>query len=428
MKALGIVLGCLLLAGCAGTPPAPTSSHTREIAGPGAVVTVLEGFDGGPAEVQLSRRIDTWGEHITDTRSSIDIVDAGGGGKAARYSFTAAFDAPFSFPAWKDTGLAFVGMVELPAPSASDQGLAFSMKPEGFTSAVLYLVQEDANGTRAVQLPVFANDGAWKDWRIPFSAFRPGNPTDPALDMARPVRFEVYIPWQDNWEAWHFRTGAGADAAFSLDTLGYWRPTVKDDGRTIVGWSDERDLAPFSVYLYGTSLWTDYSASDNGIVRLNAGVTGQKLGIASQSGGPEGDALVLTGRVDLTRGIGDFHKAGQVMTVYMGAPISLPLAGGHALSFLVRSDIAPAGHLEIQDQQNDRYYGADFAVISSWTRVRIPYDRILTDKGSLATADKLADRVLLRLSFDLPPGEVERAAAAGVLEFTISLDSLTREP
>jgi hypothetical protein len=397
-----------------------------EIVGKGAIVTVVEDFDHGPSELQLSRRVDTWGDRIQDTRSAVDIVDTGEGGKAARWSFTAAFDTAFSLPAWKDSGLQFVGTAELPAPGQGAQGVAFRMKPEGFTVVEVYLVQEDASGTRSVVVPLFANDGTWKDWRIPFSAFSPTDP-GPSVDFTRPMRLELLVPLEENWNAWHFRTATKAEAALSLDAVGFWRPAAADDAATLEIFDDVRDRLPFAVDLYGSSIWTDYSVTNAGETKVNDGVTAQRLTLTRKPG-TEGNALVLDARLELTPSIAAFHKAGQSLTVFLKAPLGIPLGGAHGISFLVRSTLAQAGTIEIQDEQNDRSFSAGFSVIGSWTRVRIPFEKLTAGDETLASAARLPARTRLQLSFELPPAEVERAAASGVLSFSIDLDSFALTP
>ena len=428
MRSVLFIAACLVLAGCAGAPAASPAARAVLVTGSATVTTILEDFDRGPPELAMSRHVDTWGDRIRDTSGTVDIVDAGkgGAGKAARYFFTASFDMPYSPSEWKDSGLSFVGAVELPAPAAGTQGVALRIRPEGFTLMELFLVQETAGGTVTAQVPLFANDGSWKDLHIPFSAFLPTDP-GPGVDFSRPMRLVILVPWQENWNAWHFRTGTKTDAAFALDSIGFWRATARDDRGSLERFDDERDRMPFTVDLYGSSAWTDYSRTDTGEAKLNEGVSSQTLLLDRQPGGPEGVALALSGRLELTPAIAEFHKAGQTLTLYLKAPLGVPVAGFHAISFLVRSDTAQAGTFEIQDPVNEKYYAAGFSLIGAWTRVRIPFDTLKAGADTLADARTVSDGTQVQISFELPPAAVERAASSGVLEFTVALDDLKLE-
>ncbi len=445
-----------MFAGCAGAPPPlppVPSAHAQDVAGADTITTVLEDFDHGPAEVQLGRRVDSWGERVRSSQGTIDIVDAGQGGtgKAARFTFTATFDKPWTIADWKDSGLVLVGTADLDAPGPDSQGVAFKLKTDGFTDVEARLVQEDSAGReRAWVVPMTVADGEWRQWRIPFTAFVTDSP-GAALDPERATRLEIQVPYQENWEAWSFRTGTSLRAGLFLDDPGYWRPASAapaaegDQAGTsetgpaasspavpslplvLESFDAEQDPMPFTVKIYGTSTWTDYSRSQAGETKLNGAIKAQRTRLGKTAGGPEGAFLELKGRLDLTNGITELFKAGQSITVFFDAPLRGPLAAARALSFLVRSDIAPEGTVEVQDTENDRYYASPFTVLGAWSRVKIPMDRLLAGEQPLSGAKKVTAEPRLELSFELPQAAVEKAAASGVLEFTIALDSFRLE-
>jgi hypothetical protein len=144
MRKMPGILACIVLAGCAGTPAPGPAPHARVVTGAATVTTVLEDFDQGPAEMQLSKVVSTWGPRVRDGAGVVDIVDAGQGGTgtAAQFRFEATFDKPFAYDTWKDSGLAFSGRAALGAPGAGTAVVAFSLLPHGFTLANVYLVQE----------------------------------------------------------------------------------------------------------------------------------------------------------------------------------------------------------------------------------------------------------------------------------------------
>jgi len=291
----------------------------------------------------------------------------------------------------------------------------------------VFLVQEVHVASQAFHLPLFASDGQWKEWKLPFSVFV-ANEAGQTLDPALPTTIEVHVPFQENWDAWHFRVRPGASCGLMMDDVGYWRATGPVASTLVEGFDDDRDMLPFVMDLYGSSSWMDYTQKDTGEEKLNAGVRGQTQALSRVGGGPEGSYLRLDGRLDLTPEIAAYHAAGQSLTLFLKAPFARSLTGAHAISFLVRSGLVRRGSIEIQDEANDRSYGADFAVIGDWARVRIPFDRLRTPDGSLAEAKPLPEMPRLQLSFELPPGEVEAAAAAGPLSFSVGLDSFALEP
>jgi hypothetical protein len=457
---------CAVIVGCAGAPaptPAPPAPnpHAREVVGPDIVFTILEDFDHGPAEAQLGRRVDSWGERVRSSQGTIDVVDAGvgGTGKAARFTFTATFDKPWTIADWKDSGLVLVSTVDLDTPGAAE-GVTFRLRPDGFTVVDVRLVQDAGGQERAWVIPLTVNDGEWKRWSIPFAAFSADSPA--ALpDPGKAVRLEIQVPYQENWDAWSFRTGTSLRASVFVDDPGYWHSAAPaadatsaaastDSATTTASggpsttavpsttaapaaplqletFDQQADRMPFTVDLYGTSTWTDYTRSDAGETKLNGAIKAQKVRLTETSGGPEGSFLELKVRLELTPAIAEFHKAGQTITVFLKAPLRAPLAGARDLSFLVRSDITPEGTIEVQDAENDRYYGSTFTVLGSWSRVKIPMDKLLAGDQPLSGAKKLTAEPRLQLSFELPPAAVEKAAATGILDFTIALDSFRLE-
>ena len=331
MRAWTALAACALLVGCAGapalspTPPAP-NPHAREVVGPDITATILEDFDHGPAEAQLGRRVDSWGDRVRSSQATINVADAGAGGtgQAARFSFTATFDKPWSIADWKDSGLLLVGTVELDAPGPAAEGVTFKLKPDGFSLVDVRLVQDTGGQERAWVLPLTVNDGEWKQWSIPFAAFSADN-SGVLPDPGKAVRLEIQVPFQENWDAWSFRTGTSLRAAALVDDPGYWRSTTP--ATDLEGFDTQADRVPFTAELYGTSTWTDYTRSDAGELKLNGAVKSQRVRLSEVPGGPEGTFRELKARLELTPAVAELHKAGQTITVFLKAPLRASLAG-----------------------------------------------------------------------------------------------------
>ncbi|HSV93770.1 MAG TPA: hypothetical protein VLH81_11865 [Desulfobacterales bacterium] len=71
------------------------------------------------------------------------------------------------------------------------------------------------------------------------------------------MALEAHLSFQDNWEAFHFRQGRGVTAVLLADDVGFWRSKQPPEATVLESFDDERDLLPFSVVLYGSSLWVD---------------------------------------------------------------------------------------------------------------------------------------------------------------------------
>jgi len=420
-----------LIAGCAGQP-APLAA-VREIEGRTTVTTVLADFEGGGSAIGIEPLVSSWGDRVVSARPELGFAPSASpeGGTAARFVFEAAFDEPFApGKRWDGSGVAFTARFDLGRPTTGAEGVALRVRTEGFTLLELYLVQEGVVGPRTYYLPLTLAEGAWRTLKVPFSAFTPTE-SSPPFDPGKPVAIEAHLSFQDNWEAFHFRQGRGMTAVLLADDVGFWRSKQPPEATVLESFDDERDPLPFSVVLYGSSLWVDYTKTDQGELKLNEAVRAQRLRVQKQSGGQTGQALTIDGRLEITPDIKAFHEAWQALALFLKAPIAQPLAGpdavARAISFWVRSDVVRGGSLEIQDEPNDRYYGASFEVGTGWTRVAIPFDRLEGKDGTLADAGPLSALTRLELAFELPPEAVEAAAAKGVFEFVLQLDGFQLE-
>jgi hypothetical protein len=254
----------VLLAGCAGQP-APLAP-AREIDGRTTVTTVLADFESGTSAIGVEPIVSAWGDRIVAARPALTFVPNASpdGGMAARFAFEASFDEPFApGKRWDDSGVAFTARFELGRPSGEAEGVALRLRTEGFTMLELYLVQEGLAGPRTYYLPLTLMEGAWRTLKVPFSVFAPTE-SAPPFDPAQPVALEVHLSFQDNWEAFHFRTGAGMKAVLLADDVGFWRSKQPLEAAILESFDDEHDLLPFSVVLYGSSLWVDYTKTDQG--------------------------------------------------------------------------------------------------------------------------------------------------------------------
>jgi hypothetical protein len=311
-------------------------------------------------------------------------------------------------------------------------GVAFSLKADGFQMAAVYLKQTTPEREMWFYLTLPVNPGVWVDYNIPFAAFEPSDPGD-RLDPAQAVVMEIGIPYDENWYAYSFRTGTEIACDLSLDNVGYYRLKSPDDPRVVATFDDEVDRMPWSAYLYGISIYTDYRFSDGGEEKLNPGVSGQTILLTkAQPGAPgTGRHLSVEARVDLTGRIGSYFDDEAGITLFLSTPLVSHPEGFDALTFFVKSTIATRGRLELNDWANERGYAFEFPVSGFWTRVRVPFAEWEGEHGSLA--DSLAaglapvpGRTRLLLGFDLPEDPF-LGAGTGPLIFLVGLDDFVWE-
>jgi hypothetical protein len=164
-------------------------------------------------------------------------------------------------------------------------------------------------------------------------------------------------------------------------------------------------------------------------VKINRGVNTQELVLTKSEGGQSGDYLSVNARMELTEEIRDFHSEEQSITMILKTLLPRSLQGYSALSFYIRSDLLTEGWLELSHEASDAYYGYELKVSSFWARVRVPFDGLLGEGGSLEEVGEYPEQMELRLFFDLPAQRVERALSrsAGVLEFELAVDDFLLE-
>ena len=96
------------------------------------------------------------------------------------------------------------------------------------------------------------------------------------------------------------------------------------------------------------------------------------------------------------------------------------LAQRENLSFMIRSDLASSGYLQITAPAEGLYGEKDFVVTRGWRRVRIPLAGELTDSDSRSEGP---EPMSFRFIWDVP-AERLRQTMGDRLPFTIDMDEL----
>ena len=401
-----------------------------EVGGTATTTTLFETFDKGAPEIQLSHREEYWGQQVLDAYGTIELVESGSidDSAFARFLFEATLDSADISQGWEDSDLYFTAIVSTAEKPRGFEGLSLSIKPEGFAVTGLALIQERPERNLFFYRTLSLNDNQWRDLKIPFAAFLPDEGGD-KLDPNLPVVIEVTAEFEANYLAHKMRGETEVGCAVDLDNVGFFRKKGEEHPRILESFNDDIDRLVFAAELYGSSIYTDYSTSDQGVVKTNRGVKTQELLLTKPEGGQSGDYLSVRARLELGEEIRDFHADEQNITMFAKTLLPRSLEGFGALSFYIRSDLLTQGSLELSHEPSGRYYGYEFGVSSFWTRVRIPFDALLGEEGSLKEVGEYPRQMALQLYFDLPPRKVERALGrnAGVLEFELALDDFLLE-
>ena len=367
-----------------------------EVAGTTTVTTLFETFDKGAPEIQLSHREEYWGDRVLDACGTIELHEQGSidDSAYARFAFKVSFDSVDLTQAWEDSDLYFTAIVNTAEKPRGFEDFSLSIKPEAFAVAGVALVQ-------------------------------PGDKLDPNL----PVVLEVNVDFEENYRAHKMRSGTDVECAVSLDNVGFFRKKGEEDPRILESFNDDIERLAFNAELYGSNIYTDYSTSDQGEIKVNPGVITQDLILTKSEGGQSGDYLSVKGRMELTEKIREFHEDEQTVALVIKTVLPHSLEGYGALSFYIRSDLLTEGSLELSHEASERYYGYTFGVSSFWTRVRIPFDHLLGEEDSLEKIGVYSEHMMLSLYFELPAQRAERAVSRneGLLEFELALDDFLLE-
>jgi TolB-like protein len=417
----------------AGSEVVTAPRQAAEVAGTGTVTTIFENFDVGAPEVQVTPKAEFWGDRQIIADAQIDLVEKGGLDNSgfARAQFEGVFDSDNVPEDWEQSDLYFNTHINLGQRPRSFDGVSLSLRPQGFSVGSLALVQETPQGQQRFYLDVLLNENEWQSLNIPFTLFQPEDPTF-RLDPEMPVALELSIPFTSNYHVFRFRGGPPVQASVDLDNLGLFQKKSPDQRRVLETFNDDFQRMSFYAELYGSSVYTDYRENDQGTVKVNPGVKDQKLSLHRVEGGASGEGgrhLALNGQLSLNERIREFHQDEQVITLFLKTSVPGDFKGFRALSFYVVSDLLTAGEIELQDLAHERYYYADFGVTGFWSRVRIPFESLRDEQGSLLEVESWPERFDLNLIFEMPPQKLEKAAASdsGNLDFSLGLDDFLLE-
>lgn len=381
-------------------------------AGIATVSTVYEDFESGIADMQLSAQEEHWGARIIRASASSSIAkdDKGSFG---RFDFQASFDQADLATGWEDSDVGFYARIGTGRAPKDADGLSLRLKSENSGLYYLFVKQEGGGEGDSFYLAVQLNAGEWRDLKLPFSAFIPEKP-GAALKPNLPLELQFYLSFRENHALHFLREGLKVGASLSVDDVGLYKSKAKDPAELIDAFEDEIGRVPFVFELYGADLYMDYSRGDAGVVVRNDTVRSQSVRLDIKTGGPAGGYLLASDSLTTSAAF-----PGGPLFAFLRGHAPLTTAGYSGLSFLVRSSVGARGSLEIQDEANDGYYSAEFALMNTWSRVRLPFSTLGLSPGA-----KLSSHPRLIFTIELSPDELVRQAKGGALRIELGLDEL----
>ena len=403
-------------------------SGPLEASGVATHTTILENFDSGMSEIPFDSHMDAWGERIDWADGFIDLDESAGvdGTPCVIYNFEASFDSDDLFNGWEDSDLNFYLNLRMPKPSPGADGIYLSVKPAGFSQIDYHLVQRQGAEDSYFSLSQVLNADEWQDLKIPFYNFYPDNPED-TIDPEREMRLSLSIYFRDNFDRRHFRTGQDIQGALLVDNVGFFKITGAEEESNLDSFDDDVSRAVFSPSVYGSSEYWDYSENENGVQKINQGITGQTIQIRRKEGGPAGSYLAIEGHLDVTTDLEDMLASGNTPGLFVRITLGKSWSGFDAVSFYIRSRVLKSGSFEIHDTSSDRYYYADVGASSVWSKLTLAYDSLGSEQGSLADTGGRLGNPYVNLYFDIPPNALRRAMRTGSFDFSLDLDEIRLE-
>ncbi|MBT3275991.1 MAG: hypothetical protein HN368_22780, partial [Spirochaetales bacterium] len=306
-------------------------------------------------------------------------------------------------------------------------GMSIALKPEGFSAVDFELIQQQGEESNYFYLYSSLNDNEWNELQIPFHNFY-SDQEGAEIDPAKGFTLSIQIPFSENYHRFHFRTGSDVGGSLLIDNIGVYNIKTAGQPDLLDSFNDEVSRMMFSVGVYGSSTYTDYSVSEEGKELVTPGVTNQKINIRRLDSGSTGSYLSIQIQLDLVDAFQDFLDREESLGISVYAIIGKPWGKKHdTLSFSIRSDVLQQGSLDIHDYDGEEYYYADISANPIWTRIRLPFSELFSDTGSLAVSPTSIERAVISFYFDIPIEALDYALFNGSLEFSLDLDDFILE-
>lgn len=395
-------------------------AEALQIAGISTVRTIYEDFNGAVASLSPSHYEEYWGERIIFADAGTGISEDG----YAYLQFEAEFDSTDILADWNDSDLNFYLIYRNDWKTRNQDGVSFSIYPEGFSEVSAFIQQPSDNGEPITRMAALTlNPDEWTDLQIPFSSFMDIS-DDGEIDLNKSVSVGFAVPYMDNVRGGNFGEELTLLSRLRVDNLGLFKLNEEDTVGLIEAYEDDVTRAPGLFRIGGSGLYVDYSESDAGVLKLNEGVENQTLRVNRIENGPAGAFLKLSGRMAINESIQDFFDDGQDLFVIYSMYTDAAWDGFDTLSMLIRSDSFESCYMEIASSRTGEHYASDFSLNSNWTRIAKPLEAFAGDNGSLADEPPGSGGIHMNIIFPISRSSIRRALGSGILEFSVDLDHI----
>lgn len=395
-------------------------AEALQIAGVSTVRTIYEDFDGAVVSLSPSHYEEYWGERIIFADAATGISGDGYG----YLQFEAEFDSSDILADWNDSDLNFYLIYRTEWKTRNQDGVNFSIYPEGFSEVSAFIQQPSASGEPITRMAAMTlNPDEWTNLQIPFTSFMDIS-DEGEIDLNKPVSVGFAVPYMDNVHSGNFGEELKLQGRLRVDNLGLFKLNEKDPEGLIEAYEDDVTRAPGLLRIGGSGLYVDYSESDAGESRLNKGVENQTLRIDRIENGPGGAYLRLSGRMEINEAIQDFLDDEQDLYVIYSSYTDAAWDGFETLTLLIRSEGFESCYMEMASSRTGEHYASDFNLNSSWTRIAKPLEAFTGDNRSLADEPPGSGGIHMNMIFPVSRSLIRRALESGVLEFSIDLDQI----
>jgi len=378
---------------------------------PNLTLTIVENFDGGTIGISPSVYESFWGERLQSVDGRISPAPGAGpdGSTALAYDYSASFDQSYDPISFHSTDVLFELSFALDGIAEGQTGITLEINP-GEASLVSVSVKdqnEDNYDWYNIALTVRQNE--WTRVALPFELFMPDDEF-PAFESQEPFILQVSVPYGENATLRAFAHDQEFTGRTLVDNVGYYRRDTALADETVATLDGTEIRAAITADLYESSLYVDYTVSDEGVAVVTPGVETVQINVSREAEGVVGRGQ----RIEITMTVGpEFEKyVTKDRTLILSGTIQLALPEiGSELVFSVRSDTMLEGDLDLYATGWYDVY-SEFPVSGFWNDVVIPLD---PDRPSPAHA-------LINYRFPVPQNLMDKIMEDGQLSVDVTFD------
>lgn len=391
--------------------------HTEGIA---TMTTVFEDFESEISDIPLHRFEDVYGERIIYAEGRVETLKEDNNG-FARYTFEAGFDQLDLITGWEDSDAGFYFNLPIGRNPGEYDGISLSVRPHGFSNVTVSAKQYQNDESFLFESYHLLIPEVWNEIKLPWTALEIFQ-HETALDYNLPVEIELTTLLTENLYLFHFRDSLDLKASLDVDNIGFYTRKQADRPEVVENFEDDITELAFYGEIYGSSYYTDYSESDDGVLRKNELVQDQVFQFQILPDGPAGNYFHAAAELSLTD-----HRDKPEMSLYIKTGFAENWKDYDTLTLLVKSDSLSYGGLEIYDSVNESYSWADIAVQAGWTRIRIPLDELKQNLKDLGGEAEEPVKNHLTLNLELSESRLLKALRTGTLKMDVAIDEIILE-